>query len=52
MERTIVAILVEGHPRKFLEIIYEIGPLVEEEMSFFFLFLALSAILFSGAKPF
>ena len=44
---TILAILVEGHPRN---ISVEIGPLAWEEMSFKG-FSALTAILFSGAEP-
>ena len=51
--RTSVAVLVKGNERNISVKLFEIGPLVREEMSFkVFLFLALAAILFSRAKPF
>ena len=57
--RTILAILVEGYPKKhFCEIILKSGHWPRRRchlklfLFFFLLFLALVAILFSGVKPF
>ena len=54
LSRTILAILVEGHPRNIsvkLSCNQQIG-LGEDVVLLVFLFLALAAILFSRAEPF
>ena len=51
--RTILAILVEGHPKKHCEIILKLGHWPRRSCDLkVFLFLALAAILFSGVEPF
>ena len=53
--RIVRAILVESYPRNFpVKLFQNLSTILEEEvvLSFFFLFIALAAILFNEAEPF
>ena len=50
--RTILAILVEGHPRNISEVILKLGHWPRRRCCLVFLFLAMMAILFNRVEPF